>query len=155
MDNVLVVYFSASGVTRKVADRLARTIRSDLYEIEPAKKYTGVDLDWHDKRSRSTIEMEDKTSRPEMKEKHIGLEKYDTIILGFPVWWYTAPRIINTFIESNNLEGKKVYVFVTSGGSGSEGSFKDLKETYPNINFISSRRLRGTETEDDYKEWIK
>lgn len=99
--------------------------------------------------------MEDKTARPEMKEKHIGLEKYDTIILGFPVWWYTAPRIINTFIESNNLEGKKVYVFVTSGGSGSEGSFKDLKETYPNINFISSRRLRGTETEDDYKEWIK
>ena len=155
MDNVLVVYFSASGVTRKVADRLARTIRADQYEIEPVNKYTGVDLDWHDKRSRTTIEMEDKTSRPEMKEKHIGLEKYDTIILGFPVWWYTAPRIINTFIESNNLEGKKVYVFVTSGGSGSEGSFKDLKETYPNINFISSRRLRGTETEDDYKEWIK
>lgn len=155
MDNVLVVYFSASGVTRKVADRLARTIRADQYEIEPVNKYTGVDLDWHDKRSRTTIEMEDKTARPEMKEKNIGLEKYDTIILGFPVWWYTAPRIINTFIESNNLEGKKVYVFVTSGGSGSEGSFKDLKETYPNINFISSRRLRGTETEDDYKEWIK
>lgn len=155
MDNVLVVYFSASGVTRKVADRLARTIRADQYEIEPVNKYTGVDLDWHDKRSRTTIEMENKTARPEMKEKHIGLEKYDTIILGFPVWWYTAPRIINTFIESNNLEGKKVYVFVTSGGSGSEGSFKDLKETYPNINFISSRRLRGTETEDDYKEWIK
>lgn len=155
MDNVLVVYFSASGVTRKVADRLARTIRADQYEIEPVNKYTGVDLDWHDKRSRTTIEMEDKTARPEMKEKHIGLEKYDTIILGFPVWWYTAPRIINTFIESNNLEGKKVYVFVTSGGSGSEGSFKDLKETYPNINFISSRRLRGIETEDDYKEWIK
>ena len=155
MDNVLVVYFSASGVTRKVADRLARTIRADQYEIEPVNKYTGVDLDWRDKRSRTTIEMEDKTARPEMKEKHIGLEKYDTIILGFPVWWYTAPRIINTFIESNNLEGKKVYVFVTSGGSGSEGSFKDLKETYPNINFISSRRLRGTETEDDYKEWIK
>ena len=155
MDNVLVVYFSASGVTRKVADRLARTIRADQYEIEPVNKYTGVDLDWHDKRSRTTIEMEDKTARPEMKEKHIGLEKYDTIILGFPVWWYTAPRIINTFIESNNLEGKKVYVFVTSGGSGSEGSFKDLKENYPNINFISSRRLRGTETEDDYKEWIK
>lgn len=155
MDNVLVVYFSASGVTRKVADRLARTIRADQYEIEPVNKYTGVDLDWHDKRSRTTIEMEDKTARPEMKEKHIGLEKYDTIILGFPVWWYTAPRIINTFIESNNLEGKKVYVFVTSGGSGSEGSFKDLKETYPNINFISSRRLRGTETEDEYKEWIK
>lgn len=155
MDNVLVVYFSASGVTRKVADRLARTIRADQYEIEPVNKYTGVDLDWHDKRSRTTVEMEDKTARPEMKEKHIGLEKYDTIILGFPVWWYTAPRIINTFIESNNLEGKKVYVFVTSGGSGSEGSFKDLKETYPNINFISSRRLRGTETEDDYKEWIK
>ena len=155
MDNVLVVYFSASGVTRKVADRLARTIRADQYEIEPVNKYTGVDLDWHDKRSRTTIEMEDKTARPEMKEKHIGLEKYDTIILGFPVWWYTAPRIINTFIENNNLEGKKVYVFVTSGGSGSEGSFKDLKETYPNINFISSRRLRGTETEDDYKEWIK
>ena len=155
MDNVLVVYFSASGVTRKVADRLARTIRADQYEIEPVNKYTGVDLDWHDKRSRTTIEMEDKTARPEMKEKHIGLEKYDTIILGFPVWWYTAPRIINTFIESNNLEGKKVYVFVTSGGSGSEGSFKDLKETYPNINFISSIRLRGTETVDDYKEWIK
>ena len=155
MDNVLVVYFSASGVTRKVADRLARTIRADQYEIEPVNKYTGVDLDWHDKRSRTTIEMEDKTARPEMKEKHIGLEKYDTIILGFPVWWYTAPRIINTFIESNNLEGKKVYVFVTSGGSGSEGSFKDLKETYPNINFISSRSLRGTETEDDYEEWIK
>ena len=126
MDNVLVVYFSASGVTRKVADRLARTIRADQYEIEPVNKYTGVDLDWHDKRSRTTIEMEDKTARPEMKEKHIGLEKYDTIILGFPVWWYTAPRIINTFIESNNLEGKKVYVFVTSGGSGSEGFKRNI-----------------------------
>ena len=155
MNNVLVCYFSASGVTRKVAERLARTIRSDIYEIEPEKKYTGIDLNWRDKRSRSTLEMEDENSRPEIKKRNISLEKYDTIILGFPVWWYTAPRIINTFIEQNDLSGKNIYVFVTSGGSGSEGSFKNLKNMYPNLNFINSRRLRGTESEDDYKNWIK
>lgn len=125
MSKILVSYFSASGVTKKVAVKVAESIKADLFEIEPVQKYTDEDLNWHDKKSRSSIEMQDKTSRPEIRNTVSNIDEYDTIIIGFPVWWYTAPTIINTFIEENNLEGKNVYVFVTSGGSSSQGSFKD------------------------------
>ena len=155
MSKVLVSYFSASGVTKKLAEKIANVIKGDLFEIEPTQKYTLEDLDWTNKQSRSSIEMQDKTSRPQILKRVSNIAEYDTVVLGFPVWWYTAPTIINTFIEENNLEGKDIYVFVTSGGSGSEGSFKDLKNTYKNLNFIKSKRFTGRETDEDYINWIK
>ncbi len=155
MSKVLVSYFSASGVTKKVAEKIAKAINGDLFEIEPTQKYTLEDLDWTNKQSRSSIEMQDKTSRPQILKRVSNIAEYDTVVLGFPVWWYTAPTIINTFIEENNLEGKDIYVFVTSGGSGSEGSFKDLKNTYKNLNFIKSKRFTGREIDEDYINWIK
>lgn len=155
MSKILVSYFSASGVTKNIAEKIAKAINGDLFEIEPAQKYTSEDLDWTNKQSRSSVEMNDKSFRPQIANKVPNLKEYDTVVLGFPVWWYTAPTIINTFIEENNLEGKNIYIFVTSGGSGSEGSFKELKNTYNNLNFISNKRFTGRESEEDYINWIK
>lgn len=155
MSNILVSYFSASGVTKGVAEKIANAVNGDLFEIEPVQKYTDEDLDWTNKQSRSTIEMNNRSFRPPVLNKVSNINEYNTVIIGFPVWWYTAPTIINTFIEENNLEGKNVYVFVTSGGTGSEGSFRDLKNTYSNINFISSKRFRGNESKEEYINWIK
>lgn len=155
MSNILVSYFSASGVTKGVAEKIANAVNGDLFEIEPVQKYTDEDLDWTNKQSRSTIEMNNRSFRLPILNKVSNINEYNTVIIGFPVWWYTAPTIINTFIEENNLEGKNVYVFVTSGGTGSEGSFRDLKNTYSNINFISSKRFRGNESKEEYINWIK
>ena len=155
MSKVLVSYFSASGVTKRVAEKIAKAINGDLFEIEPRQKYTSEDLDWTNKQSRSSIEMQDKTFRPQILNKVSNIIEYDTVVLGFPVWWYTAPTIINTFIEENNLKEKNIYIFVTSGGSSSEGSFKDLKNTYNNLNFISNKRFTGRESDEDYINWIK
>ena len=155
MSKVLVSYFSASGVTKRVAEKIAKAINGDLFEIEPTQKYTSEDIDWTNKQSRSSIEMQDKTFRPQILNKVSNIIEYDTVVLGFPVWWYTAPTIINTFIEENNLKGKNIYIFVTSGGSSSEGSFKDLKNTYNNLNFISNKRFTGRESDEDYINWIK
>ena len=154
MNKTLISYFSASGVTREVAQELSNILNADLFEIEPLKPYTKEDLDWTDKNSRSTYEMENKSSRPKVKNKVENIDNYDTIILGFPVWWYTAPTIVNTFIEENNLKDKIVYIFVTSGSSDSEKSFNDLKETYPEINFISSKRFTTSINKDEVKNWI-
>lgn len=155
MNKILVSYFSASGVTKRVAEKVASVVNGDLSPIEPVERYTDADLDWTDKTSRSTIEMQDKSSRPQIKERVPNIDEYDTVILGFPVWWYTAPTIINTFIEENNLEGKNVYVFVTSGSSSFAGSLKDLKETYPNINFISGKRFTTDVEDSEILDWIK
>ena len=155
MSKILVSYFSVSGVTKRVAERIAKVVEGDLFEIEPKEKYTKADLDWTNKQSRSSVEMQDKTFRPQILNKVSNIIEYDTVVLGFPVWWYTAPTIINTFIEENNLKGKNIYIFVTSGGSSSEGSFKDLKNTYNNLNFISNKRFTGRESDEDYINWIK
>ena len=155
MDKILVSYFSASGVTREVAKKIATVVGGDLFEIEPIRSYTQSDLDWTNSQSRTTIEMNDKNSRPKILQKVINVDRYSTIILGFPVWWYTAPTIINTFIEENNLEGKTVYVFVTSGSSQVDKSLNDLRSTYPNINFISGMRFTSNVNENEIKEWIK
>ena len=155
MNKLLVSYFSASGTTREVAKKIATIVNGDLFEIEPARPYTSTDLDWTDQQSRTTIEMHDKTSRPKILQKVINIDRYDTIVLGFPVWWYTAPTIINTFIEENNLEGKNVYVFVTSGSSSFAESLKNLKDTYPNINFISGKRLTTNVDDVEILDWIK
>ena len=154
MSKVLVSYFSASGVTKGVAEKIANAVEGDLFEIEPVEKYTDADLNWMDKKSRSTIEMNDRSFRPPVKNKVENLSDYDKVVIGFPVWWYTAPTIINTFIEENDLTGKSIYVFCTSGGSGVDGSLNDLKNTYPNLNFISGKRLKSNVDLEEIKTWL-
>lgn len=128
----VVTYFSATGTTEAVAKQLAIDNKADLYAIEPAEKYTAADLDWHDKKSRSSVEMNDKNARPALKSKK-SLAKYDVIYIGYPIWWGVAPRIINTFIEQAELDGKTVIPFATSGGSGIEKSVSEFKTAYPNV----------------------
>ena len=137
----LVTYFSASGVTRNAAKQLASIIGADLFEITPEKLYTDADLDWRDKTSRSTIEMNDKSSRPAIKGRCENITDYDTVWIGFPIWWYTAPTIVNTFIEAHDLSGKTLNVFATSGGSGVSDSANDLKKAYPQYTWGESRLM--------------
>ena len=133
MKKTLVAYFSATGTTRAAAERLAKEKNADLFEIAPEVPYTSADLDWTNKQSRSTLEMKDKTSRPAIKSTCPNIAEYDTVWIGFPVWWYTAPTIINTFIEAHDLSGKTLCVFATSGGSNVSGSAADLKKAYPPV----------------------
>lgn len=128
----VVAYFSATGTTEAVAKQLAKEKKAALYAIEPAKEYTDTDLDWHNKHSRSSVEMSDKKARPALKDKK-SLDEYDVIYLGYPIWWGVAPRIINTFIEQAKLDDKTVIPFATSGGSGIEQSVSELKTTYPKV----------------------
>ena len=154
MSKILVSYFSASGVTKDVASKIANITGGDLFEIEPACKYTDEDLNWNNSNSRSSVEMNNPASRPEVKNKVANLSDYDTVLIGFPVWWDLAPRIINTFIEENNLENKKIYVFATSGGSSVINSFNTLKNTYSNLNFVSAKRLSSNMSDSDVTSWI-
>lgn len=131
MKRTLVAYFSATGNTRAAAERLAQQKGADLFEIAPETPYTAADLDWRDKSSRSTLEMQDKSSRPAIAGRCENIADYDTVWIGFPVWWYTAPTIINTFVEAHDLSGKVLNVFATSGGSDVTGSYNDLKKAYP------------------------
>lgn len=128
----VVAYFSATGTTETVAKQLAKDNKAVLYAIEPAEKYTAADLNWHDKKSRSSVEMNDKNARPALKSKK-SLAEYEVIYIGYPIWWGVAPRIINTFIEQAELDGKTVIPFATSGGSRVEKSVTELKATYPNV----------------------
>lgn len=141
MNKTLVAYFSATGTTRAAAQQLAKELHADLFEIAPIEPYTTADLDWTDKTSRSTIEMQDKSSRPAIKATVENMDQYDTVWIGFPVWWYTAPTIVNTFIEAHDLSGKMLNVFATSGGSGVEGSANDLKKAYPQYKWGESRLM--------------
>ena len=151
MSKILVAYFSASGVTKNVAEKIAHIVKGDLFEIEPKDKYTDEDLNWHNKQSRSSVEMKDKSSRPEIKENNLDISSYDTILIGFPIWWGVAPRVVNTFIESNNFEGKTLIPFCTSGGTGMGYEENDLKKTYPNYNWKEGKRLTGMENDEDLK----
>ena len=137
----LVVYFSATGTTKAAAQKLAKEVKADLYEITPEQPYTAADLDWRDKSSRSTLEMKDKSSRPAIKGRCENIAQYDTVWIGFPVWWYTAPTIVNTFIEAHDLSGKVLNVFATSGGSTVDGSYNDLKKAYPQYTWGESRLM--------------
>ena len=128
----VVAYFSATGTTEAVARQLAKVNKAELYAIEPAEKYTSADLDWRNKNSRSSVEMNDKNARPALKSKK-SLSQYDVIYIGYPIWWDVAPRIINTFIEQAELDGKTVIPFATSGGSGVEKSVSELKAAYPKV----------------------
>ena len=125
----LVAYFSASGVTKGVAEKMAEKIGADTYEIKPVKPYTDADLNWMDKNSRSSVEMKDKSSRPEIVKDGLDVSGYDRILLGYPVWWYTAPTIINTFLEAYDFSGKKIVLWATSGGSGLGKAKNDLAKS--------------------------
>lgn len=153
-NKVLVAYFSASGVTEEAAQLLAEATGGKLYEIQPAQEYTSADLDWHDNASRSSVEMKDAKARPELKAKFADIKSYDTIYIGFPIWWDLAPRIINTFIESHDLAGKTVIPFATSGGSSIANSEKVLRSTYPNLRWKEGKLLNGMDV-DDMKQWTK
>ena len=155
MSKILVSFFSASGVTKDVANKIAKVVGGDLFEIEPVTKYTNEDLDWTNKQSRSSIEMNNPSSRPEIKNKVSNLGDYDTVLIGFPVWWDLAPRVINTFIEKNNLESKKIYIFATSGGSSVINSYNTLKNTYSNLNFISTHLFSNNVSENDVTSWLQ
>ena len=144
MSKVLVTYFSASGVTAKTANKLAKEVDGDVFEIEPKEKYTSADLNWMDKKSRSSVEMNDPASRPEIAKQVENMDMYDTVLVGFPIWWYVEPKIIDTFLDSYDFSGKTVIPFATSGGSGIENVEKNLHKEYPNINWGKGKLLNGS-----------
>lgn len=137
---VLVAYFSCTGTTETVAKAISEATGAALYRIQPEKPYSSADLDWHDKQSRSSVEMNDAASRPALADKNAQAETYDVIFLGYPIWWNQCPRIINTFIESYNLKGKTVIPFVTSGSSSIDNSANELKKQYGDIHWQAGRR---------------
>ncbi|WP_303014609.1 flavodoxin [uncultured Bacteroides sp.] len=151
---VLVAYFSATGTTEKVARQLAEATGGVLCEIRPVKEYTSADLDWRNKSSRSSVEMADSKSRPAFSADLDNPAGYDTVYIGFPIWWNLAPRIINTFMESYDFTGKTLIPFATSGGSGISNAGKDLRKTYPDMKWQEGKLLNGA-TEEEIKEWIK
>lgn len=153
MNKTLIAYFSATGVTRNIAIKMSEILNSDIEEIEPKSIYTNEDLDWTKEDSRSSIEMKDIYNRPELKN-NIDITNYDTIIIGFPIWWYKAPNIIKTFIENNDLSNKKIYIFATSGSSSIDSTLNDLKNNYPSLNIISGKRL-NTINYDEVLDWVK
>ncbi|MBQ9513937.1 MAG: NAD(P)H-dependent oxidoreductase [Clostridia bacterium] len=139
----LVVYFSASGVTKGVANKLASKLNCDIYEIKPVVPYTDKNLNWMDKNSRSTLEMKDKSSRPEIITGDIDVSQYDRILLGYPVWWYTAPTIVNTFLEAYDFSDKEIIIWATSGGSGL-GKAKDDLAKSTTAKIINGKKLNTT-----------
>ena len=143
MRKILVAYFSASGVTKGVAQRLAKVAGADLFEIRPAVPYTQADLNWTDKKSRSSVEMNDPLSRPEIAEMLPNMADYDTVFVGDPIWWYVAPHIINTFVESYDLSGKTLVAFATSGGSCIGKTVEELKKLYPDANWKDGKLLNN------------
>lgn len=153
MSKKLVAYFSASGMTRKAAEMIAEVADCDIYEITPKIAYTKADLNWMDKKSRSSVEMNDKKIRPELADNTIDISGYDEIILGFPIWWYVAATIINTFLEAHDFAGKKIVLFATSGGSGFGNTVKELQPSAPNAQIVEGRLLnRASKTE--ITDWV-
>ncbi|MGN0508292.1 MAG: flavodoxin [Ruminococcus sp.] len=156
MSKVLVAYFSASGVTAKTAKNLAKAANADMYEITPAKPYTNDDLNWQNKKSRSSIEMADKAFRPSLADTNADISKYDTILLGFPIWWYVAPTIVNTFLESYDFSGKTIILFATSGGSGFGNTVRELKPSVSDDTVIREGKiLNGNPSVSELEKWVK
>ena len=153
MKRILVAYFSASGVTAKAAKTLAGAVGGDLYEIKPAVPYTAADLNWMDKASRSSVEMKDKSSRPALEDRDAPVADHDVIFLGFPIWWYTAPTIINTFLEQYDFAGKTIVLFATSGGSGLGQCATELQASAPGAKIVGGRMLNGRLDEAALKKW--
>ena len=154
MAKKLVAYFSASGTTKKVAEAVAEAAGADLYEIAPKVAYTRADLDWMNKKSRSSVEMSDKTIRPELANHDAAVENYDEILIGFPIWWYVAPTIINTFLEAYDFAGKKVVLFATSGGSGFGNTVKELKPSAPKAEIVEGKLLNRA-GKQEIEKWVQ
>lgn len=154
MAKKLVAYFSASGVTKKVAEMISEVSGYELYEIKPKQAYTKANLNWMDKNSRSSVEMKDKKFRPEIITKDIEMSDYDEIILGFPIWWYVAPTIINTFLEVYDFSGKKITLFATSGGSGFGNTVSELKPSAPNADIVEGKLLNNA-NKQEIENWLK
>lgn len=156
MGKLLVAYFSASGTTAEVAKRLSKAAEADIYEIKPEVPYTRADLNWMDKKSRSSIEMSDKSSRPAIADKNENIADYDTIFIGFPIWWYVAPTIINTFLESYDFSGKKIVLFATSGGSGFGKTVEGLKASVsPDTIIVEGKMLNGAVSDAELKKFAE
>ena len=152
MSKKLVAYFSASGVTAKKAEKLAEAIGADLYEIKPAVRYTKADLNWMDKNSRSSIEMQNKSLRPEIITGDIDITPYDEIFLGFPIWWYVAPTIINSFLEAYDFSNKKIIPFATSGSSGfGKDTVKELAPSAPGAEIVEGTMVSGLQGAKGFK----
>lgn len=154
MKKKLVVFFSATGTTKKIAQMIAAASDSDLYEIVPKVLYTKGDLNWMDKKSRSSVEMSDKTIRPEIEDNELDIKAYNEIILGFPIWWYVAPTIVNTFLEKYDFTGKKIVLFATSGGSGFGNTVKELQPSAPNAEFVEGKILNNPDKQE-IKKWVE
>lgn len=151
--NKLVAYFSATGTTKYLSENLAKAISADIFEIKPKYPYTDADLDWTNKNSRSTVEMKDPSSRPEISNKVENMDKYDIIFIGFPIWWYVAPTIINTFLEQYNLTGKTIIPFATSGGSSMGNTNKMLAPSCSGAKLEEGKRFSYNASLSDLKNW--
>ena len=151
----LVAYFSASGQTAKLAKTIAGVTGGDIFEIEPEMAYTAAALDWMDKKSRSTVEMNDPKSRPTIAGKVVDMAQYDTVFVGFPIWWYQAPRIIETFLESYDFSGKTVIPFATSGGSGMGGEDILKSACSKETKWLPGKRLSSRESADSVQKWVE
>ena len=155
MSRKLVAYFSASGVTGNVAKVLAEAVGADLYEIKPAVPYTAADLNWMDKNARSTVEMNDPSSRPAVANADANVEDYDVVFLGFPIWWYVAPTIINTFLEQYDFTGKTIVPFATSGSSGMGKTNEKLAPSCPGAKLLPGKLLNGKPSRQDLAAWVE
>ena len=155
MSKKLVAYFSASGTNAKVAQTLAQAAEANLYEIKPQVPYSRADLNWQDKRSRSSIEMNDKSSRPAIVTGDLDVSAYDTVLLGFPIWWYVAPTIINTFLEAYDFSGKTIVLFATSGGSGFGKAVSGLQASAPDATIREGKLLNGRQMLDSLRIWAE
>ena len=156
MSKKLVAYFSASGTTKTSAEKLAKLLNCDIYEIKPKTKYTTADLNWNDSKSRTTIECKDRNCRPELADKDAKIANYDTIILGFPIWWYVAPNIILTFLESYDFTGKKIVLFATSGGSQFGETSAEIKKVAKGATVVEGTLFNGGHKKDaDYQKLIQ
>ncbi len=154
MGKSLVAYFSATGTTAAAAKKLAAAVGADVYEIRPAVPYTNADLNWMDKRSRSSVEMKDRSSRPELADRSAKIEEYDTVFVGFPIWWYIAPTIINSFLESYDFSGKRIVLFATSGGSGFGKAAEELRNSVSSeAELTEGILLNGSVTDAELKKW--
>ena len=155
MANKLVAYFSASGTTERVAQDLAAAIGADLFEIAPAERYSRADLNWNDKRSRSSVEMNDEACRPALAATVADVSPYDVVFVGFPVWWYVEPRIIDTFLEAHDLAGKTIVPFATSGGSGLGEAPQRMQQLVPAAKVLSGKVLNGRPSAAALKSWAE
>ena len=155
MSKKLVAYFSASGVTKSVAQKLAEAAGADIYEIRPKVPYTRADLNWNDNNARSTVEMRDKKYRPELADNNAEISGHDVIFIGFPVWWYVAPTIINTFLEAYDFTGKTIILFATSGGSGFGNTVAELRPSAPGAVIREGKLFRSSVSVADLKKWAE